>query len=285
MTWGWWIPDEVHYLADANRGTAWEETIIYMPKQIQLLCLSATVGNPDDLAGWIEEVHCARARRRGAGPLCLISGRCRCGGTSPCARGACGRASGPLLNRRRGDRMHPDLWPFVHGSSREAPRSRTRGSNGWSIETTAAVDRAPVAAVDPSRAGAGRGCRSRRPRASRTRPRGRRGRRVSLLVPHVETVVGQLVAADLLPAVWFIFSRKGCDQAVEYLCQCGASSEETTAERRKIAEALTAFETDNPDAVRPEAVEPLLLGIASHHAGLLPGWKDLVESLFQQGAS
>ena len=102
------------------------------------------------------------------------------------------------------------------------------------------------------------------------------------LVPHVETVVGQLVAADLLPAVWFIFSRKGCDQAAEYLCQCGASLV-SGAERRKIAEALTAFETDNPDAVRPEAVEPLLLGIASHHAGLLPGWKGLVERLFQRG--
>jgi superfamily II RNA helicase len=102
------------------------------------------------------------------------------------------------------------------------------------------------------------------------------------LVPHVETVVGQLVAADLLPAVWFIFSRKGCDQAAEYLCQCGASLV-SGAERRKIAEALAAFETDNPDAVRPEAVEPLLLGIASHHAGLLPGWKGLVESLFQRG--
>ena len=102
------------------------------------------------------------------------------------------------------------------------------------------------------------------------------------MVPHVETVVGQLVAADLLPAVWFIFSRKGCDQAAEYLCQCGASLV-SGAERRKIAEALTAFETDNPDAVRPEAVEPLLLGIASHHAGLLPGWKGLVESLFQRG--
>ena len=37
------------------------------------------------------------------------------------------------------------------------------------------------------------------------------------LVPHVETAVGQLISADMLPAVWFIFSRKGCDQAVDYL--------------------------------------------------------------------
>ena len=55
------ILDEVHYLGDAYRGTVWEETIIYCPSNIQLLCLSATIGNPDDLSGWIEEV-----RRNGA---------------------------------------------------------------------------------------------------------------------------------------------------------------------------------------------------------------------------
>lgn len=35
----------------------WEETIIYCPKNIQLLALSATVGNPADLKGWISRVH------------------------------------------------------------------------------------------------------------------------------------------------------------------------------------------------------------------------------------
>jgi superfamily II RNA helicase len=57
----------------------------------------------------------------------------------------------------------------------------------------------------------------------------------------------------------------------------------TGKERKKIQEALAAFQLANPDAVRPEAIEPLLLGIASHHAGLLPGWKGLVEALFQRG--
>ena len=52
------VLDEVHYLSDAYRGTVWEETIIYCPPRVQLLCLSATVGNPDDLAGWSEEVLC-----------------------------------------------------------------------------------------------------------------------------------------------------------------------------------------------------------------------------------
>lgn len=48
---------QVHYLSDSERGTVWEETIIYCPKDIQILALSATVGNPADLQGWISRVH------------------------------------------------------------------------------------------------------------------------------------------------------------------------------------------------------------------------------------
>lgn len=78
------VLDEVHYLSDISRGTVWEEIVsndlllratvicrnihlilmyrcinlqvIYCPKEIQLICLSATVKNPDELAGWISEV-------------------------------------------------------------------------------------------------------------------------------------------------------------------------------------------------------------------------------------
>ncbi|KAG6497748.1 hypothetical protein ZIOFF_045653 [Zingiber officinale] len=51
------VLDEVHYLSDISRGTVWEEIVIYSPKEVQLICLSATVANPDELAGWIEQVH------------------------------------------------------------------------------------------------------------------------------------------------------------------------------------------------------------------------------------
>ncbi|CAI7839938.1 unnamed protein product [Closterium sp. NIES-53] len=50
------VLDEVHYLSDISRGTVWEETVIYCPKSIQLVCLSATVANPDELADWIGRV-------------------------------------------------------------------------------------------------------------------------------------------------------------------------------------------------------------------------------------
>ncbi|KAJ6771272.1 ATP-DEPENDENT RNA AND DNA HELICASE [Salix koriyanagi] len=51
------VLDEVHFLSDISRGTVWEEIIIYCPKEVQLICLSATVKNPDELSGWIREVH------------------------------------------------------------------------------------------------------------------------------------------------------------------------------------------------------------------------------------
>ncbi|GFY88374.1 DEAD/DEAH box helicase [Actinidia rufa] len=51
------VLDEVHYLSDISRGTVWEEIVIYCPKEVQLICLSATVANPDELAGWIGQIH------------------------------------------------------------------------------------------------------------------------------------------------------------------------------------------------------------------------------------
>jgi ATP-dependent RNA helicase HelY len=51
------IFDEIHYLADPDRGTTWEESIILCPEHIQLICLSATVTNADEIAGWIGRTH------------------------------------------------------------------------------------------------------------------------------------------------------------------------------------------------------------------------------------
>ena len=51
------VLDEVHYLQDAYRGPVWEEVIIHLPPSVQLLCLSATVSNAEELAGWIETVR------------------------------------------------------------------------------------------------------------------------------------------------------------------------------------------------------------------------------------
>ncbi len=49
--------DEIHYLADSERGTTWEESIILCPKNIQLVCLSATISNAGEVADWISKTH------------------------------------------------------------------------------------------------------------------------------------------------------------------------------------------------------------------------------------
>jgi len=54
---GWVIFDEVHYLDDPERGTVWEEAILFTPPEIRMLALSATVPNVRELCEWIQSVH------------------------------------------------------------------------------------------------------------------------------------------------------------------------------------------------------------------------------------
>jgi ATP-dependent RNA helicase HelY len=68
------VLDEAHYLADEDRGHVWEEAIILSPPRIRLLLLSATIGNADEFAGWIEEVRgvrCSVVTRPGDRPVAL----------------------------------------------------------------------------------------------------------------------------------------------------------------------------------------------------------------------
>lgn len=51
------ILDEAHYLGDSERGVVWEEIMIYLPVRIPLLLLSATIGNPFQIAGWLKSIR------------------------------------------------------------------------------------------------------------------------------------------------------------------------------------------------------------------------------------
>lgn len=98
--------------------------------------------------------------------------------------------------------------------------------------------------------------------------------------PPMGFVVNQLAERDMLPAIYFIFSRRGCDKGVRDL---GGASLVTPAEQARLRERVDAFVAANPEAVRDGHLEPLLRGVAAHHAGVLPAWKELIEELFQQG--
>jgi superfamily II RNA helicase len=51
------ILDESQYIADPERGVVWEETIIFCPSQARLLLLSASIGNPHDIAEWLTSIR------------------------------------------------------------------------------------------------------------------------------------------------------------------------------------------------------------------------------------
>lgn len=56
------ILDESQYLADPERGVVWEETIIFCPSQARLLLLSASIGNPQDIANWLSSIRTTTCR-------------------------------------------------------------------------------------------------------------------------------------------------------------------------------------------------------------------------------
>lgn len=124
----------------------------------------------------------------------------------------------------------------------------------------------------------------RRTRSKAYRQRGRRRGRPSVYRSDVVELLGD---RDLLPAIYFIFSRKGCDMAVT---QCLSDGIRLTngAERktiREFAEMRCSFldEADLGVLGYGQWIEGLSYGIASHHAGLIPPFKETVEELFQAG--
>ncbi len=99
--------------------------------------------------------------------------------------------------------------------------------------------------------------------------------------PQISFVAAQMASRNMLPAIYFIFSRRGCDKAVRDL---GVLCLVTSEEKAFIKKRFHSFKELNPDAVRDGIhADALLRGIASHHAGVLPAWKELIEELFQQG--
>jgi superfamily II RNA helicase len=94
-------------------------------------------------------------------------------------------------------------------------------------------------------------------------------------------VVAQMAERDMLPAIYFIFSRRGCDKGVRDL---GKVCLVQPHEQERIRARLDALVATTPEAVREGGhAEALTRGIAAHHAGVLPAWKELIEELFQQG--
>ncbi|RUR85906.1 DEAD/DEAH box helicase [Chlorogloeopsis fritschii PCC 9212] len=209
------VLDECHYMNDRQRGTVWEESIIYCPREVQLVALSATVANSEQLTDWLNQVH---------GPTDLIYSDFR-----PVPLDFhFGNLKGlfPLLNQDK-TQINPRL--LKRGKKKEFEK--------------------------------GKG--NRRPEA-----------------PSINFILSHLQERDMLPAIYFIFSRRGCDKAVAEVGEMWLVNEH---EAQQLRRQIDEFLTRNPEAGRSGHIAPLYRGIAAHHAGILPAWKVLVEELFQQG--
>ena len=117
------------------------------------------------------------------------------------------------------------------------------------------------------------------------KPKGEHDRRFSR-IPKISKpeVVAILEDNDLLPAIFFIFSRAGCDAAVRACHQYGVrlTTREEQAEIRYLVEEKTASIADEDLATLGyfEWLSGLERGVAAHHAGMLPAFKEVVEELF-----
>jgi len=205
------VLDECHYMNDKQRGTVWEESIIYCSSEIQLLALSATVANSAQLTDWINKVH---------GPTELVYSDFR---------------PVPLQFHFANQK---GIFPLLDESGKK-----------------------PNIRLIPKK-------------------KQQKLERGSIPVPTLGDVLSRLDDRDMLPAIYFIFSRRGCDRAVAEVGNFSLVNEAETAELKRI---IDDFLQRNPEAERFGQKEALLKGIAAHHAGILPAWKGLVEELFGRG--
>ena len=100
-------------------------------------------------------------------------------------------------------------------------------------------------------------------------------------------IIEKLSRENLLPAITFIFSRMGCDAAVSQ-CLAAGLKLTNTEERAEILATAERFTANLPEEDLEvlgyrEWLTALERGIAAHHAGLLPSFKNAIEDLFQRG--
>ena len=209
------VLDEVHYMNDEQRGTVWEESIIYCPTDVQIIALSATVANADKLTEWINTVH----------------------------------SKTKLINTD----FRPVPLRYYYFDSSQPNTILPLLSPGGLLNKK----------IRPEKKEFRRG------------PRGRAQQK-----SHVKDVVRNLYEKDMLPAIYFTFSRKKCDEQME---KCASLCLVTKQEQEEIKRIIDEYIAENPYLYKNKHIEFLLQGVASHHAGLLPSWKVLVEKLFQKG--
>ncbi|MFZ2502129.1 MAG: DEAD/DEAH box helicase [Nocardioides sp.] len=249
---GYVVMDEVHYLADRSRGAVWEEVIIHLPESVALVSLSATVSNAEEFGEWLETVRgdtttIVEERR----PVPLFQ------------HVMVGRGILPLFTREDRDASAG----FVREGADVNPQLVRIARDEWASTRLMRDRRSP---------------RGSAPRGQRPLGNGRR-----VWIPSRVEIVERLEREGLLPAIVFIFSRAGCDAAVKQCldARLRLTTQEEAEEIRVVAEEVCRHLPDDDLHVLGyyEFVDALTRGLAAHHAGMLPAFKECVEELFVRG--
>lgn len=263
---GFVVMDEVHYLADRSRGAVWEECIIHLPEHVAVIALSATISNAEEFGAWLDTV-------RGSTDIIVSEHRpvplwqhvlvgkhlmdLFAGNTT--VEDAANARDMPEVNPelvRVGRRPRPSRGPGGKSFSRlgKGKRSRSQGfEKGRDWNRDFSESSAPV-----------------------------RPQRISR-----PEMIQTLDRAGLLPGICFIFSRVGCDAAVSQCIDADirlTTDAEAQTIRAYVAEATASLDTGDLAVLGfYEWREGLMRGVAAHHAGLLPIFKEVVETLFSEG--
>ncbi len=252
------VLDEVHYLADRERGAVWEEVIIQLAPDVRIAALSATVSNAEEFGAWLSEVRGAATGEGDSDAGCEVV--------------ITEYRPVPLEHSYA---VNERLYP-VFKAGRSAGRKPDQEATRAARQARGGVPNPEILMLER--------------RAGVTNPVSRRGRpqpNARLRPPRRSDLVLELRKRRWLPAIYFLFSRTGCNDAVEQLMRDGLRLT-TPAEAERIRRVIDERTADLP----PEDLEALDYGpwaaalergIAAHHAGMVPVFKETVEALFMQG--
>lgn len=260
--------DELHYMSDHDRGPVWEEAIITSPKHVRLVGLSATVSNAEDLASWISRVHA---------PIALVVHEQR---AVPLDHYYFLDSKLHLVMDANGKRV--ERFDHIGGEARAA---RLAGHRSYTFDDEEDEDE------EEWQQERKRGRRVKQDEEdtaheeSGEEKRGKRQRQPERKAPEPGEVLTVLRDADLLPCLYFLPGRRVVEEsALSAALHLFTTPEEQQVIREEIGLWLETLPKEDRSLQQVyELTELLPRGIAFHHAGLLPGLKVLVETLFARG--
>ncbi len=243
------IFDEIHFLDDLERGTVWEESLIFAPEHVRFVGLSATISNLTQFGNWLRALrpHQLEVVHHGKRPV-------------PLKHKLMHLNTGMfnMAQRRRA------IQNMRRQHDRQQQRGRGRGRDGRDGRF-------------------GRGGRGGRGQGRRERERRRRPARIAQ--KSTEVVLDHVQSNSLMPVLFFCFSRKECEIKAEHNQHRRLlDKKQQQAMDELFVDLCKKFEL-NPDedqglrGIHRRARN----GVGYHHAGMLPIHKEIVERLFTSG--